>query len=458
MSSFGLALLVFLALLVGMPSSTVAAGTPCSQVEVAGVKVQVYARHGAAKVSAVALGRHEVRVDVDPEAGSGSFTIRVELPETGPETWPAEDVQVFNAEGQPMAVRRDGIRWHHFELSVTPIRGAYFVRLSDPVRGNVARVMPAEAERTASDRTTGLSATICKWFGGRRAALSMRFDDSYPSHLSMAMPILRQHGFRATFMINPGRAEYRGRKKEWEACAKLDEQEFGNHTLSHRGATSDEEMEREIGEVSRYIWSLFPHRSRLLALNLGGGTAWITAKPFRYYLDKYHLFHASGSLGMDKAYGNRIAAFQRHLTRHIERGLWCRVHFHSIGKGMSISEENFRAAMEIAKNYESDLWIAGLADVYKYQQERRAARLSVAPLSSTRAAIRIWCGTDPELYDQPLTIEVALPPSWLPEEVMVTKSDRVSEELVKTAWTSGRPLIRFDVAPINGAYIVERKR
>lgn len=457
MSSLGLALLGFLALLGAIPSSAPVTPTPSSHVEVAGVKVQVYARHGAAKVSAVALGKYEVRVDIDPETGSGYLTIRVELPESGPETWPAEDVQVFDSDGRPIAVRRDGIRWHHFEFSVPPIRAAYFVRLSQQAKANRAPAVPSEAELTASDSATGLSATICRWFGGRRAALSMRFDDSYPSHLSEAMPILREYGYRATFMINPGRPEYQERKKEWEACAKLDEQEFGNHTLNHCGATTDQEMEREIGEVSTYIWRLFPHRSRLHAVNLGGGTVWVTANPFRYYLDKYHMFYVSGSLGMDKAYGDRIPAFRRHLTRHIERGLWCRVHFHSIGKGLSINEEDFRAAMDLVKNHESDLWVAGLADVYKYQQERRAARLSVVPLSSTQATIKIWCGTDPALYDHPLTIEVALPPSWLPEEVVVTKSDGSRAEAIETAPAPGRRAIRFDVAPINGVYIVERR-
>ncbi len=318
--------------------------------------------------------------------------------------------------------------------------------------------MPSEAERTASDSATGLTATICRWFDGRRAALSLRFDDSHPSHFSTAMPILREYGFRATFMINPGRAEYQERKEQWEDCAKLGDHEFGNHTLSHRGATSDDEMEREIRDAARYIWSLFPHKNRLLALNLGGGTVWVTAKPFRYYLDKYHLFNVSGSLGMDDVYGDRVTAFERHLTRHIERGLWCRAHFHAIGNGLSTSEENFRAVMELVKKHEPDLWVAGLADAYKYQQERRAARLSVAPISPSKAAIQVSCGTDPELYDQPLTIEVTLPPSWLPELVTVTKGDGSGAVPVRTAQASARRLIRFDVAPTDGVYVVERRQ
>gem|GEM_PF-672491 len=431
---------------------------PCSQTEVAGVKVAVYAGHGAAEVSAVALARYEVRVDVDPDPNCGSLTIRVELPETGPEAWPAEDVQVFDAKARSIVMRRDGIRWHHVEFSVPPVRSSYSVRLSDRAVANLGQAMPFEAERTASDSATGLAATICRWYDDRRAALSIRFDDSYPSHLSKAMPILREYGFRATFMINPGRPDYQNRKQEWEDCAKLCDHEFGNHTLSHRGAASEDKMEHEIGDVARYIWSLFPHRSKLLALNLGGGTVWVTMKPLRYYLDKYHLFNVSGSLGMDDVYGNRIAAFERHLTRHIERGLWCRAHFHAIGNGLSTSEENFRAVMELVKKHESDLWIAGLADAYKYQQERRAARLSVDPTSSSKAAIQVSCGTDPELYDQPLTVEVTLPPSWLPEHVMVTRADGSGAVPVRTAQESAPALIRFDVAPTNGVYIVEMRK
>ena len=428
-----------------------------SQAEVNGVKAQLQSRQGKAGIAVTALGRYEVRVDVDPADEREPLSVRAELPETGPRTWPVEDVQVFDAKGVPVAVRHDGVEWHKLEFRVPPTGAAYFIRAADRPDRKSGLSLPSEGERTATDPRTGLTATLCRWLGGHRAALSIRFDDSHPSHLLTVIPILRQYGFRATFMINPGRSEYQERKGDWEACARLGDQEFGNHTMHHRGATGDEEMDREIGEASEYIASLFPHRSKVQALNLGGSTFWVTTKPLRYYLEKYHSFNVTGSLGMDDVYGDRAAALRQNLMRHMERGLWCRAHFHSIGQGLSASEEHFRAALEEVKTHASDLWIAGLADVYKYQEERKAAKLSVTSANSGQAVVQLSCGTDPELYDQPLTIEVALPPSWLNGEVKVTKTGGSSGGAIKFTRASEGRAIRFDVVPVNATYIVKKK-
>jgi hypothetical protein len=258
-------------------------------------------------------------------------------------------------------------------------------------------------------------------------------------------------------MINPGNPDYENHKAAWEACAKRGDQEFANHTMHHRGAASDEEIDREVGDVSEYIWSLFPCRSKLIALNRGGGTTWVTKKPFQHYLDRYHLFIADGSLGMDDVYGNRVAAFRLHLERHIERGLWCRVHFHSIGDGLSTSEANFRAAMEVVKEHESDLWIAGMADIYKYQMERRATKLAFEHEVPDRAALVVSCLTDPNLFDQPLTIELTVPDSWSAKDVSVKGRDGKSVP-IRTADLSGRAILRFDVVPVNETYTIERAR
>ena len=214
-------------------------------------------------------------------------------------------------------------------------------------------------------------------------------------------------------------------------------------------------MEQEIGDAAKAIWKLFPEKSKLLALNLGGGTQWATTRTLRYYLDKYHLFDASSnSTGMDDTYGNRVATFRQLLEKHIERGLWYRVHYHYIGKGLSSSEANFRAALDIAKEHESELWIAGMTDIYKYQTERDRAALAIVNRGPERTAVTLSCSTDAKLYDQDLTIEISLPQGWPPEQVTVTPIE--PGRGVVAVSVSGNTAIRCDLPPITATYIVEK--
>ena len=438
-------------------------GEAAPTAEVAGVKIRLVDHDGMAAFSAEAIEKHELKIDVDPRGEREPLTLDVELPSSGRNTWPAADVEVLDSKGRAMTVRRPGIEWDKLSISVPAVRGTYLVHAVDPP-GAGAR-LPSEEERHATAPTTGLIATIAKWHDGRRAALSIRFDDSHPTHLSVAIPLLRQYGFKGTFMVNPGgpdpqnrrrRSAFHDHRAEWEACARRGDQEFANHSLHHRGALGDDAMQREIGDASQAIWDLFPGKSRLLALNLGGGTQWETTKTLRYYLDKYHLFDASaGSLGMDDVYGNRVDAFRRHLERHIERAGWCRIHFHDVGEGHGSSEANFRAALDVAKEHQSDLWIAGMADVYKYQTERLGARLALNSVGPRRAALALRCSADPALYDQPLTIDVKIPASWAPEPVAVTDSNAKAIDVRRLPASDG-VVLRFCVPPTDAEYTIER--
>ena len=195
-----------------------------------------------------------------------------------------------------------------------------------------------------------------------------------------------------------------------------------------------------------------------MALNLGGGTEWSTSRTLRYYLEKYHQFDASGgSLGMDDSYGNRVNTFRDKIEQHIERGLWCKTHFHYIGDGLSSSEENFRAALEIAKTHEESLWIAGMADIYKYQTERSSASLSLAKSTDRELVFRLSCQTDPELYDQNLTIEVTPTSSDQLDQIAVRDSHG-KDVAVRIVQIGEQEVLRFDVPPRRSEYAIELKR
>ena len=424
--------------------------------ETDGIKVKIAEEGGLTKISFEPLRRFEVKLNVHPENSDGPITIHVELDETGPKTWPAEYLCVLDESGQTIPIHRNGIEWHRFDMEVPGARRSYIIRAVPPDDVEPGPKMSTETERIASDPETGITVSICRWYGGRQGALSIRFDDSHPTHLSQVFPLLDEFGFRGTFMINPGNAAFRNHRPEWEACARTGRHEFANHTLHHRGADSEEAIEREIGKVSEYIRAIFPQRSKLLAFNRGGGTSWTTRKPFVYHLRKYHLFHVTGSLGMDDVYGNRITALSQHLTKHIERAGWCRIHFHSIGAGLGTSEDNFLAAMQLIKTHEAQLWIAGLADAYKYLQERNTARLAIVRRSTDYIELEFSCGTAVELYDQPLTLQADLPNDWPANKVRIIKDNKDTMPIAESVLEQGRNVIRWHVPPVSGRYTLRK--
>jgi hypothetical protein len=73
-----------------------------------------------------------------------------------------------------------------------------------------------------------------------------------------------------------------------------------------------------------------------------------------------------------------------------------------------------------------------------------------------RAVLTLTCSTDPEPYDQYLTIQVALPSGWSPEEVPVKPVE--SGVVVPTVAASEGTAIRFNLPSITAASIIERAR
>ena len=434
-----------------------------SAAENPGVTARLENYEGPAVVAIESLERHKVRVSVNPKTVRMPLTLRVELPASGPNAWPLADVEVRDERKRAVTVRRSGIEWQKLFIPIPPERTSYIVQAVDPPAGRPT--LPSEKQRLLTDDATGLSLTIARWYDGKQAALSIRFDDSHPSHLSKAVPILREYGFRGTFMINPGarepnshrRSAFEDQRADWEAVAKGGDQEFANHSAHHRGAVGDADMEAEIGEAAKTIWKLFPDKSKLTALNLGGGTLWETTHTLRYYLDKYHQFDASqNSLGMDDSYGHRVDAFRKMLERHLQRGLWCRIHYHYIGEGLSSSEANFRSALDITKKHEASLWIAGMADIHKYQTERTGAALSLVKSGDRQLLFRLICLTDLELYDQPLTLEMKMTAARTLERVAV--KDRDGKAIAVRRWHDGGQTVwRFDVFPRTADYTIELK-
>ena len=68
------------------------------------------------------------------------------------------------------------------------------------------------------------------WPDGRRAAVSLTYDDSLNGQLDIAAPQLEAHGFKATFFLT--RQNMQARLADWQALARRGH-EIGDHTVDH---------------------------------------------------------------------------------------------------------------------------------------------------------------------------------------------------------------------------------
>jgi peptidoglycan/xylan/chitin deacetylase (PgdA/CDA1 family) len=69
-----------------------------------------------------------------------------------------------------------------------------------------------------------------EWPKGKRAAVSLSFDDARVSQIDRGMEILDRHGVKATFYVSCGAVEQR--LEGWKT-AVMRGHEIGNHTLTH---------------------------------------------------------------------------------------------------------------------------------------------------------------------------------------------------------------------------------
>ncbi len=75
------------------------------------------------------------------------------------------------------------------------------------------------------------------WPDGKRAAVSLAYDDALDSQLDNAIPALDRRGFKGSFYLQLSRDPVRLRMEQWRHAAR-NGHELGNHTLFHQCAGS----------------------------------------------------------------------------------------------------------------------------------------------------------------------------------------------------------------------------
>jgi peptidoglycan/xylan/chitin deacetylase (PgdA/CDA1 family) len=87
----------------------------------------------------------------------------------------------------------------------------------------------AMAPKAAEQRAPGEGAGF-RWPEGKRAALSLTFDDARLSQVDNGLPLFARHGVKATFYVSPDNVKER--LEGWRRALK-NGHEIGNHTMTH---------------------------------------------------------------------------------------------------------------------------------------------------------------------------------------------------------------------------------
>jgi len=300
---------------------------------------------------------------------------------------------------------------------------------------------------------------VMEFRDGKTGAFSMVFDDSMISQADTVIPLLNARGLVGTFFVNPGSERYQQRRDTWEVICPRFGHELANHTWRHEGAKDLAEAEFEIGESSRHIWKLYPHRSKLLLFARGGGTTWgITDQQVQEIVQRHLLVRRPRSASISDE-GGTAAEITTFPQRAIDERTWVPVHFHGVGgEWISTNAQAFVNLLDYLVAHRDQLWVAGEIAAYEYQQEYQAvSHVSLADASEKGFTVSVECDATKvntlgrpfaDLYDEALTVRVRVPNSW----AWFTVSD--GTRVHQTVEVSGQRYAQFDVMPNRGPVTV----
>jgi hypothetical protein len=263
---------------------------------------------------------------------------------------------------------------------------------------------------------------ILKWPDGKQAVFLLQFDDSAPSAIKNAIPELVKRKMVGTFYINPGNGPYKGLQKEWESPAPG--MVYANHTQTHVGATSVEQLDDELTKCNEVIFACYPNlkQPRLISFGQPGGVPWtVSPAEVKTLLDKHNLIERPPFKGYPFQFktGDQILAL---VDAALAKGEMEYVVFHGVGGDwLSTPMEIYTALLDKLDASSGQIWITDPVSWHQYVTERKTAEVKVLAAEKNLLKLQLTSAADPVLYNLPLTLETSVPPEW--KECRVKQGD-----------------------------------
>lgn len=238
-----------------------------------------------------------------------------------------------------------------------------------------------------------------QWPAGKRAAVSLSFDDGRLSQVDTGLALLRKHDVKVTFFLIGSQIEER--LEGWRQ-AVAGGHEIGNHSMTHpctgsyefsrRNALEDytrQAIDKQLDDANAEITRLLGAKPRTFAypcgqkfFGRGGKTkSYVPAVAKRFLVGRGYLDEAANDpafTDLAQALGTPFddMGFEQmvKLTEQAtEQGRWIIFVGHEIGKrGFQVTDANaLEAFCDYAKDPAHGIWLGTVGEIGTYVQEHR---------------------------------------------------------------------------------------
>ncbi len=327
--------------------------------------------------------------------------------------------------------------------------------------------------------------SISPWFGFKKAACSLTFDDGTLDHYFIAFPELEKRNMKATFFLITKYlkrclwmdSQIKRRLFSWDQAREMfnSGHEIGSHSKSHKDLTKrGTSIKKELRDSFLKIRKEIPLQKGLTF----SWPYWRSNEECEEIAAQYYISARSGTGKMKDNTGKNGAdphsnpinffavnsvcmglgeidrTWQEDCERVISEGGWFVVCFHGIDDGRVAKEWLGWRAMPISQFREilgfigdRDFWIAPFGTVSRYIHERDSAVLYLVESSENYFFLLLEDGLDDSIYNQPLSISIKLPVKW--DSVLIVQNDRLLRHN-----NSEDGYIQFDALPDGSEIII----
>lgn len=300
--------------------------------------------------------------------------------------------------------------------------------------------------------------TITYWPDNKDGAVSLSFDDSLPSHLSLAIPLLDSMGIKGTFYVITNNVTANNQWSAWRLAA-ANGHEIGSHTLSHPYLTqvSSSQLVAELQQSRDIINTQIPLQKCLtFAYPSGDFNATVKAAAAKYYLASRGVtwnlnvppydFTNLQSRGDDP--GSSLGDMEVETNKAASYNRWLILYLHSMdlkdGYGSwGINTLSTYLNFLVTKN----LWIGTVSATTRFVMERDSATLKLLSSSSGQIVLNLTDNLDNSIFDQPLTIRSEVPTTW--KSVIIQQGTSIAA--VTPVVESGKTVIYYKAVPDQGS-------